>query len=91
MTAELEGLAGEIRRRFPSLDVRTDQCEIIRIHLKKRAISLKVKEGRFYGGVYALDGECDFETPVLAEFWGTDLEEFRRVAMGEVERWTASA
>lgn len=84
MTRILEDVLPKVRDRFPSLDVRTDQCDIIRIITKTRLMTLRESGGEFVGSIYALDGDCDFETPLVREYRKVKSNEFAEVVIRDL-------
>jgi hypothetical protein len=77
MTEVLRKLADRIRERFPALDVRTDQCEIVRIMVKGILVSIRQEDEEFKADVISLRHECDFETTVINTLKTSDLNEFQ--------------
>jgi len=55
-----------VRRAFPKLDIRSDQCELIRIITPNVTVGLRRVKDIFEATVISLEGDLDFETNVIA-------------------------
>ena len=76
MTPELHQLIGVVRERFPHLDVRTDQCDIVRIIGRRVLVGIEQHGSEFQAKFIALDGESDFESDLHKIVSSTDRAVF---------------
>jgi hypothetical protein len=63
-TDMLNDVATLLRQRRPTIEVRTDQCDIVRVHAGRKLVGVKTVEGVFEATVVLLEGDIDFETEV---------------------------
>jgi hypothetical protein len=78
MNQLLGTLVDRIRERFPLLDVRTDQCDIVRIIARGVFVGIEAKGDEFVAKFISLESPYDFEAPVLKTLTSTDLGEFEQ-------------
>lgn len=81
MNSNLCKLVDRIRERFPRLDVRTDQCDTVRVITKGVLVGIFEQENEFKAEFTSLDEECDFETTMLKTVSSTDLGDFEAVLL----------
>jgi hypothetical protein len=81
MNQSLYKLVDRIRERFPRLDVRTDQCDVIRIISKGVLVGIEQKGDEFIATFISLEGEHDFETTVIKTLSSTDLGDFEMMVL----------
>ncbi len=70
-------LAKELREQFPELDIRTDQCDVVRIYIAHRQIAVSQEQSGYTAKVIALDSELDFESSLEKVLVGQTVEEIR--------------
>lgn len=78
MSPALLRLVPRIRERFPHLDIRTDQCALVRIIGKDLLVGIRYEGSQFRADFISLAGECDFQTSVIKTLSSHDLEVFER-------------
>ncbi len=76
MNEPLATLAKRIHERFPRLDIRTDQCETIRIYAEGVLVGVNQRDDKFIAQFISLEGDLDFETTLLKTLSSTDLNGF---------------
>ena len=78
MNTNLSGIVDRIRGRYPHLDVRTDQCDIVRVLAKQARVIIGIEEknGTFRATFTSTDSELDFEDDVLDVLSSTDAAKF---------------
>ena len=77
MMEEFRGLVERIREQFPSLDVRTDQGNIIRILTKGGMVGI-LREGDEYKAQFiSFEDDCDFETTLTKTVASRDFSAFQ--------------
>ena len=65
MATELEHI---LRIRFPNSDIRTDQCDMIRILSNTMAAGCTEKKGAYHATIISLlDVDLDYENELIAE------------------------
>lgn len=85
MRQELLDIAMRLHERFPSIDIRTDQCDMIRIITKEVFISVVAGGGGYEAKVSSLTSDNDFETPLLRRLACRDRATFERQLADEVD------
>lgn len=75
MSMTLKKLETALRDQFPELDIRSDQCETIRIISGMTTAGCSCDDDHFHAKVIAMEGDFDFETKLLAELKETSAEE----------------
>ncbi|HMF20376.1 MAG TPA: hypothetical protein VKE98_24415 [Gemmataceae bacterium] len=75
MNQNLSMLADRIREQFPHLDVRTDQCKIVRVYAKGVLVGIKRENNKFMAQFISLN-KCDFETPIVKSVSASDYGDF---------------
>jgi hypothetical protein len=76
MTEALRILVDRIRERFPTLDVRTDQCEIVRLIAKGIVVGIRQQRDQFRADVISLGHEKDLDTTLIKTVMASDRDEF---------------
>ncbi len=76
MKQDLVRLVDRIREQYPGLDVRTDQCDIVRIITKKVLVGVRHEEIKYTADFISLEGKSDFETTLMATLVDTDIAIF---------------
>jgi hypothetical protein len=78
MNPKLSALVDRIKSRYPKLDVRTDQCDVVRMFEKvaRVIVTLEEKDGVCTAEFVAMDGENDFEDSVLKTISSENLTRF---------------
>lgn len=64
-------LATFLRQRFPSVDIRSDQCDLVRMYAGKIMAGCKHDRDRYEAKVFSLDGDMydiSVEPELLAHF-----------------------
>lgn len=89
MNQRLVNLVDRIRHRFPMLDVRTDQCDIVRVHLKSVLVGIEEKGGEFIAQFISLNPRTtspslDFETTLIKRITSKTLSEFKSKVFREL-------
>ena len=65
MTSDmLNAVAALLRQKRPTIDIRTDQCDLVRIHAGQKLVGVRTVGGMFEATVVLLEGDLDFETEV---------------------------
>ena len=65
---ELTQLESVLRNRFQKVDIRSDQCDIIRMISPSISAGCLFSDGRYEAKVISLKCEVDFDTKLLASF-----------------------
>jgi hypothetical protein len=78
MKPELRELVSRIQERFPFLDVRSDQCDTIRIISEGTLVGINKERSEFKAEFISLKGEYDFETTVRDMLVKNNLAEFEK-------------
>jgi hypothetical protein len=78
MKPELLELASRIQERFPFLDVRSDQCDTIRIISAGTLVDVTKVGNELKAAFVSLKGKCDFETTVRDVLVKNNLAEFEK-------------
>ena len=76
MNQNLNKLADQIREQFPRLDVRTDQCDVVRVYARGVLVSIQQKGEEFIADFMSLDGNYDFETPIIKSLSSSEIGAF---------------
>jgi hypothetical protein len=78
MNTNLSGIVDRIRSRYPHLDVRTDQCDIVRVLAKQARVIVGIEEknGTFRATFSSMDSKLDFEDDILNVLSSTDATRF---------------
>lgn len=83
MTDRLLRIAVSLRTRIPDLDVRTDQCNFLRIHLQRSTIAVNDKSSAIIATWSEHSTENDFESTKIGEYASSSENE----VVEEVLRW----
>jgi hypothetical protein len=68
-------LAEELVKEFPKLDIRTDQCDVVRIYAGHLLIAVSQEQAGYIAKVIPVDGELDFDTKVEKVLAGGTVDE----------------
>lgn len=74
MNQYLARLVDRIRNRFPLLDVRTDQCDTVRVIAKGAIIGIEERGGEFIAQFMSLD--ADLETKLIKKISSYQFGDF---------------
>jgi hypothetical protein len=81
MRQEFSKLVDRIRERFPRLDVRTDQCDIVRVITKGVLVGIRQEGDEFKAEFISLEDEGDLDTTVTKTVTSTDLAAFEEAVL----------
>lgn len=82
MNKKLVNLVSMIHTRFPLLDVRTDQCDMVRVISKRVLVGILEQQGEFEARFTSLEGETDFESTLLKTISSSSLHDFEERVLG---------
>lgn len=78
MSTTMKKLETALRDQFPELDIRSDQCETIRIISGMTTAGCSYDDDHYHAKVISMKGDFDFETKLLAELNETSAEELAK-------------
>ena len=65
-SSELDRLEKALREHFTELDIRSDQCDTVRIITPTLTAGCTCSDGHYCAKVISMEGDFDFETQLLA-------------------------
>lgn len=85
-----EHIRDELLQRRPDLDIRIDQCDIVRVYSGKLLIGIerRATASHFRAAATKLDTELDFETQVLEEVTAEDEPGIVEKVIGLLARYS---
>lgn len=84
MMDEFGGLVDRLRERFPGLDIRTDQCNILRVLAKGVVVAIQREGDKYKAQFISLEDECDFESTLTKTVTSTDFAAFQEEVLESV-------
>jgi hypothetical protein len=70
------GVVARIREKLPSLDVRTDQGDVVRMHAGRMLVTIEQKGAEYVAKIISLEGKTDFDTTLHGTLASGNLAEF---------------
>jgi ureidoglycolate hydrolase len=64
---DMEYISVALKRIWPSLDIRIDQCDIVRVILQQGLIGVEYQDDVFHASLVRFDSNSDFEETVEKE------------------------